>query len=293
MVAPVWYPVDAMPKLCTHPACSKQAHFNVAGQPPRFCAAHKSVEMMDVVIPRCDECDTQAHYALRGDRPHRCGDHRDDGMICVGRECRNASCATAVTYKCFNNGYCVRCHLARSPAACVGATAAREWAVQDALTAAFPDRIVEFNKSIPRTGLKYQVDARVCDDRVLLIVEVDDNQHRIAKYARDDERVAKIHAANIKGLTRVVRINPDAYTSSTGQFIPSCFARVVDEHGKTRVMLRVSEQTQWAVRLDALVAAIKMALDNVDPRQPLVVTRLFFDGHPDQTDAASDASSTA
>jgi very-short-patch-repair endonuclease len=289
-IAPSEYHV-AMTLRCRH--CSKQATFNIADQPPRFCATHKSADMVDVINPRCDECGALASYAHRGGRPHRCGVHRDDGMVFVVKVCRNAACTTAVETKRFNDGYCVRCHLARSPSACVNQTAAREWAVQDALTVSFPDRTVEFNKSIPRTGLKYQVDARVCDDRVLLIVEVDDRQHRRAKYARDNERIAKIHAANPKGLTRVIRFNPDAYSSATGQSVQSCFARVVDDHGKLRWMLRESEQIQWAVRLDALVAAIKMALDNVDPRQPLVVTKLFFDGHPDQTDAVSDASSTA
>jgi very-short-patch-repair endonuclease len=186
-------------------------------------------------------------------------------MIVVGRECRNAACTTQVVPR-SNEGFCVRCLLARFPATCVSKTAAREWAVQDALTVSFPNRVIEFNRSIPRTGLKYQVDARVCDDRVLLIVEIDDNQHRRPRNARDDDRVSKIHAANPKGLTRVVRFNPDSYTSTTGKFVPACFARVMDEHGKLRDMLRVSEQTQWAVRLDALVAAIKMALDNVDMR---------------------------
>ena len=33
--------------------CKKQANYNIVGNKPKYCKTHKTIEMVDVIHPRC------------------------------------------------------------------------------------------------------------------------------------------------------------------------------------------------------------------------------------------------
>lgn len=74
-----------MTKHCTYLACNKRAHYEFTGNKPRYCGAHRSNGMINVVQRRCEqnECSKVANFSFDGSKPRFCSGHRLDGMINV------------------------------------------------------------------------------------------------------------------------------------------------------------------------------------------------------------------
>ena len=65
--------------------CGKRANFNVRGQTKgRFCAKHKTPEMVDVVSKKCELCEKLPSFNVRGETTSRfCATHKTPEMINV------------------------------------------------------------------------------------------------------------------------------------------------------------------------------------------------------------------
>jgi hypothetical protein len=76
--------IDVKNKRCEHEGCdSISPAFNIKGGKGRFCAEHKTAEMVDVQHKRCEHegCQTFASYGIPGRQKSHCFPHRQKGMI--------------------------------------------------------------------------------------------------------------------------------------------------------------------------------------------------------------------
>ncbi len=85
---------------CQH--CDKRA-YNVSGEKRgRFCAEHRSPDMVDVKNKTCEEtgCETRPVYNVRGEKRGRfCNEHRSPDMVDVkNKTCEEAGCDTQPRY---------------------------------------------------------------------------------------------------------------------------------------------------------------------------------------------------
>ena len=73
-----------MVKKCEHEGCYSIPYFNIKGSKTgRFCAAHKTAEMVDVKNKTCEHegCQVRASYGNPDNQKSHCFPHRQKGMI--------------------------------------------------------------------------------------------------------------------------------------------------------------------------------------------------------------------
>lgn len=111
-----------MSRGCDYPLCAKYANFNFRGCPPRFCLAHKSADMINVINDRYRYPDySKATYNFTSDRRRvycakreivdmtRAPSHQESGQITpIPRDtaetsyphnkCQHAGCQTVATF---------------------------------------------------------------------------------------------------------------------------------------------------------------------------------------------------
>ena len=86
--------------ICANENCEKKATFNIMGQKAKFCAAHKTEEMIDVLNKKCKTCNLkQPRWNFAGLKSEFCGDCKLEGMIEPNRKL----CACASTRPSFNH----------------------------------------------------------------------------------------------------------------------------------------------------------------------------------------------
>ena len=65
--------------------CTRQAHYNLLGEKPRYCSDHKQDNMINVTKKLCKDCDKEASYNFINKKAIYCSDHKQDDMINVTR----------------------------------------------------------------------------------------------------------------------------------------------------------------------------------------------------------------
>ena len=98
----VLYYVTKSYRYCIYDGCMTTASYNIAGNPRRFCAKHKSNDMINVKTARCihDGCMTIPSYNLAGEKARYCVKHKKENMIDVTNpRCIHEGCMTRPTYK--------------------------------------------------------------------------------------------------------------------------------------------------------------------------------------------------
>jgi hypothetical protein len=78
--------VDVRSKQCEHLGCTKvNPKFDVSGGKGRFCADHKSVDMVDVRSKRCEHigCTKNPAFNIAGGKGRFCADHKSVDMVDV------------------------------------------------------------------------------------------------------------------------------------------------------------------------------------------------------------------
>lgn len=82
-------------------SCNKKPSFNVKGQPPLFCAAHKTDEMMNVTRVLCEfqDCSTAAIFGYLDHPSQRCKAHKLASMVNHSYTyCAHKGCSTMASY---------------------------------------------------------------------------------------------------------------------------------------------------------------------------------------------------
>jgi hypothetical protein len=87
--------INVKNKRCEHEGCDKRPNFGLKGERAMFCASHKTPEMIDVRHKMCEHggCDTRANYDLPGFKGRFCATHKTTGMIDVkNKRCEYEGC---------------------------------------------------------------------------------------------------------------------------------------------------------------------------------------------------------
>jgi len=83
-------------KYCEKDGCNISANFNVKGEAARFCATHKSPDMVDVKTKRCEHegCDIKnPHFNVKGEKGRFCVLHKTAEMVnVVSKLCEHIGC---------------------------------------------------------------------------------------------------------------------------------------------------------------------------------------------------------
>lgn len=69
--------------VCIYDKCNKMPNFNLPGKPAKFCATHKTPDMINIHLKPCiyNMCKTPPLYGKPGSKPSHCSKHREPGMI--------------------------------------------------------------------------------------------------------------------------------------------------------------------------------------------------------------------
>jgi len=293
--------------------CEKAATYNYPGiKPPIRCSEHKINGMRDVVHPKChlDNCESTAYFNEDGVpgakycRAHATPEMRNiDKRICKHEGCKIHAvfsdpdvksrdfcaahkpkvytdicsatckkCEKTQVYRGANDGYCFKCYNELHPNnPNPRQHKVRENAVVENVKTYYPNVIVD-EKVAGGTSQK-RPDMLIDLPTHVIIIEVDEDQHRRYEKGSDESRI-KILQEDIKKLVVMIRFNPDFYKNSKNVGIKSCWKKVFE------IMVNV-DKVNWAIRLARLKEVVTHYINNIPTENCLV--KLFFHNHDDES----------
>jgi len=302
--------VNVVNKRCKHDECDEFPVYGVKGGKRTHCRKHKSDEMTNVVSKRCedDECDEFAYYGVEWKRPTHCREHKLLEMINVtSKRCVHDGCLSQPSFG-FVRGKATHCSDHQLPRMvdvmsprCTECktTATRE---KDKLCAPcrqylgmgasrklirIEHRIIamlllhgtipndyrtKLNKSIGATCGGYRPDIYIDCGSFILIIEIDEYQHRpryisrvvdgvvtstvVGTYTPECETVRMLSIVQAEQMpVYFIRYNPDTCT--------------ID--GK---IINVSPEK----RCEALRTLIDSVIKNGTPDALMTITYMYYDG---------------
>jgi hypothetical protein len=276
--------VDVINKRCLAPGCRKQPSFGPEGGKAIHCAAHKGADEVDVINKRClaPGCRKRPSFGVEGGLAVHCAEHKQAGEVnVVSRLCALSGCHKFPSFgpKGGPATYCaahksesdVDVYHERCPVCGLFITNGKICAIcnPDAYKKTKEGTVVTYLRA--QTGLECFVHNKTVDvscDRSrpdirydcgthVVIVEIDENQHKARAYDECElPRMANLVAA-IGMPTRFIRFNPDSFMSFTGNRLT-----IPLEH-----------------RLSTLASEIRRAVRN-QPTEFVNVTYLYYNaGH--------------
>jgi len=278
--------VEVVHTRCEEPGCGKSPTIGVEGQRPTRCAAHKTDGMVNVVSKRCNEsgCRKQPKFGLEGQRPTRCITHKTNDMVnVVNKRCKSAWCNTTIATQNKYDDFCCRCFIHIFP----DKTVSRNYKVKeqtvvdlikDNLDPVFAARCPPvFDRAVDRTACGSKRRPDVCFDLLthVLIVEIDEDQHKGYDQTCENKRSMELFQDFGGRPLVMIRFNPDAYKCG-GVTFKSSFV-----YSKTG-LCRVRDAKEWTSRGDALMDAINNQLrltfeENRVPDKTFDEIKLYFD----------------
>lgn len=267
--------VNVKSKRCEHDNCKKRASFSFKGNKPQYCGLHRLKGMLNTKNKCCqyEECNKQASFALKGNTPVYCGAHRSDEMINVlSKKCKTEGCDTAIKSQLKYRGYCIHCFMHVFPNEKItrnyknkenevlnfiiekfsSCTIVRDRRIQDGCSARRPDVLIDLGDQ-------------------LIIVEVDENQHKAYDCSCENKRIMQLSQDVGHRNIVFIRFNPDAYIEN-GVQINSCFSRTKQGF----LVIPKSKQAEWNNRLTVLHDTVEYWMKNTT-NKTIEVVHLFYD----------------
>lgn len=249
----------------------KQPVFNHKGESKAlYCAKCKIENMTNVAVKRCLTCNKPAYYNHREEkRALYCIEHKLDGMASI----MNKKCSHCNFNK-MNQKYkphCAQCYYFLNP----NEPAVRNYKVKENTIMQFvkdkyPDIILD---SVISGGCsKRRPDGLIEFELFSVIIEVDENCHRNYEDICENKRLMEIYQdLNFRPL-RVIRFNPDSYTSADNKKHNSIFS--IDKESKK---LKVKSKKELDRRVQILLETIDKTVKcfNVDDKS-IILEYLFF-----------------
>jgi len=253
--------IDVLSDLCKHDECNKRATFNHTGQKPKFCGIHKEDGMVDVKTRRCEYngCMTVPVFNLPGEKRGRfCLNHRETGMEDVkNKRCKTPMCDIILTGS--SRDYCARCTSYMFPDQ-PSYFKTREMKLKEYLTQQYPDKTITHDKHVECH--RYRPDFVFDMGSHIIVIEIDENQHRSYDTSCDNKRLMSIFQGLGSRPMVMVRFNPDRYDNVQG-----CFKRDGQLSGTGQ---------EWKKRTGRLKECIDYWI-GTQPDREISVEHLFFD----------------
>jgi hypothetical protein len=172
------------------------------------------------------------------------------------------------------SGHCARCFVFQFPDESVSKFYRRkEKHVSDHIQEKFSHIDIKFNKQVEDGCSKRRPDILIEMGSHILIVEVDENQHRNYNTSCEVTRLNELYTDLGDRPIVFIRFNPDKYYNENGRYVKSCFKR----HGNLDIPIVAEDQKeQWNERLHKLVSRIKYYMKTV-PKEQVIEEYLYYD----------------
>ena len=260
-------------KRCKHNECEEFAYYGVEWKRPTHCREHKLVEMINVTNKRCehDGCLARPSFGfVRGNATH-CNEHQLPRMADVMNQ-RCTECKTTVTKQ--KDKLCAPCRQYLE----MGASRKlirieRRIIAMLLLHGTIPDDDrTKLNKSIGATCGGYRPDIYIDCGSFILIIEIDEHQHRPRYISRVvDEVVTSTVVGTYTPECETVRM----LSIVQAQQMPVYFVRYNPDtctiDGK---IIKVSPEK----RCEALRTLIKSVIEKGTPKAMMTITYMYYDG---------------
>lgn len=274
--------VDVVSKLCAEPDCTKRPTFNVPGEKKGiFCQVHAKEGMVNVMNLPCieDGCTKRPYYNFHGEkRAIYCSSHMKEGMVNVCMpKCKTGWCQTMVDQKnSKQEGYCIRCFVHLFPDKKPAFNfKTKERAVSIFLKETFPDLSWVLDSRVTDGCSRRRPDVLLDMGTHVLVVEVDENQHRDYDCSCENKRLMEISQDIGHRPLVFIRFNPDSYVAQNGQEISSPWK--INRYGICGVTQK--NAPHWSKRLAALKDQVTFWQDHITDKT-IEVVQLFYDGSP-------------
>ena len=266
--------IDVMHKRCEHAGCIARPSFGFVRRKGTHCRTHKTPEMVDVMNKRCKHVgcivvNPKFGFVLR--KGTHCGDHELPRMADVMSQ-RCTECKTTCTHQ--KDKLCSACRQVQQ----LGASRKliriehRVIAMLILHGTIIDDERTKFNKSIGAACGGYRPDIYIDCGTFILVIEIDENQHRpryisrivngvvtpmaVGSYSSECENTRMMSIVSKEQMpVYFIRINPDKFT--------------IDDK-----VIKVS----FEKRCEALRALIKSVMEGGTPDAWMTVSYMYYDG---------------
>ncbi len=174
--------------------------------------------------------------------------------------------------------HCLRCYVNLFPEKAVSKNyLTKERRVIDFIKGKFPDFDWYQSKRVFDGCSKRRPDLLLDLGYQLIIIEVDENQHRRYGDSCENRRIMELSLDVGHRPIIFIRFNPDGYINSFGKKIESCWGI----HGISGIsIVKSSHNKEWSQRLEILEKKIRFWIDEKNKSTKIVhVIHLFFDGY--------------
>jgi len=265
--------INVVNKRCEDDGCNERAIYGFKGGKRTRCRTHKLPKMIDVVSQRCKHvgCDEFTHYGIKADKKRiRCHAHKTEKMVLLSQRC--TSCDTTCTQQ--KDKLCSACRQVQTMGASRKLIRIERRIIAMLILhgTIIDDDRTKFNKSIGAECGGYRPDIYINCGTFILVIEIDENQHRpryisrivdgvvtpmvVGSYSTECENKRMMSIVSKEQMpVYFIRINPDKCT--------------IDDKD-----IKVS----FEKRCEALRTLIKSVMDGGKPAAWMTVTYMYYDG---------------
>ena len=268
--------IDVMHSKCLFKNCIKTPVFNFEGETNGiYCDDHKKINMVNVISKKClfENCIKNLLFNFEGETNGvYCKDHKKHNMIdithkkCISLLCDKHQVIDQYCCRCFyylypNDNRCKRIKL-------------KENEVKIYIQENFKDLSFIFDEPIKGDGLciNKRPDILLNLNKHSIIIEIDENQHKLYDVGCDDSRTLIIQEALNRPII-FIRFNPDDYVDENNKKILSPF-KIDKKLGLTTIP--EENENEWNNRLLKLKETIKNNLE-YKSEEPIRIIKLFYD----------------
>lgn len=268
--------IDGKHKKCGYlGGCNKTAGYSIPGESILYCSVHKSTEMVDGKHKMCEykDCKLRPVYNEIGKKVGKfCASHKSAGMVdVVNNICVSEWCFTQATNKNYE-GYCLFCYVNLFPDKPVARNyKTKEKSVKDFILANFPGLTWSIDKKVEDGCSRRRPDLLVDLGYQIIIVEIDENQHKNYDCSCDNKRLMEISQDMGHRNIVFIRFNPDDYILSDKTKIKSCWK--INKMGISCVPK--TKTIEWTARLDSLKMQIVYWLKNQTDKM-IEIIQLYY-----------------
>jgi hypothetical protein len=205
--------------------------------------------------------------------PICCIDCKDDKMVDVKSiRCHSDFCNTIVGARTKYKGYCTYCFINLFPEEEITRNyKTKEQTVVNFVRDNFKDYSWKADKRIDGGSSLRRPDLFLNLENQIIIVEVDENQHKLYEDICENKRIMEISKdVNHKPIV-FIRFNPDKYIDKNNKNIPSCWSI-----NKNTGVLKINYVNKWNERLNSLKEQIDY-WSIYDTDKTVEVVQLYYD----------------
>jgi len=268
--------IDIKHQKCIHVSCKVRPSFNFGDKiKALYCGKHKLDGMIDIANRRChvSGCLVRPNYNYDNEVTGiYCTSHKLDGMVdVINNRCLTPLCFTQPGHE----GYCMRCFMYTFPDKPVARNyKTKEFSVVDYITKEIPEYVWITDKIIQDGCSKKRPDLLLDLGYQVIIVEIDENQHKTYDCSCDNKRVMELSQDVGHRPIVFIRFNPDDYMNKEGQKVKSCWS--TNGYGINIVSPKC--KNDWETRLENLKKQIEYWTTPENKTDKTVeVVQLYYD----------------